>query len=179
MLMFSIVFLFSMVVYLVLTTGSGTVLLWSYEEIVFGTVFSVFVAVFGSKMLSGVNIKLTEKALSPKRWFLFVVYVLGPFLWNVIKANFVVAYRVITGKINPGIVKITPNLRTEAGVAMLANSITLTPGTLSVSFDTATFIDPENVYTYNDENDPNRFYERSDHYNFAKNTFMRPEELYI
>ena len=24
-------------------------------------------------------------------------------------------------------------------------------------------------YTYNDENDPNRFYERSDHYNFAKN----------
>ncbi|RKN80875.1 M28 family peptidase [Ulvibacterium marinum] len=25
-------------------------------------------------------------------------------------------------------------------------------------------------YTYNDENDPNRFYYRSDHYNFAKNT---------
>ena len=24
-------------------------------------------------------------------------------------------------------------------------------------------------YTYNDKNDPNRFYERSDHYNFAKN----------
>ena len=24
-------------------------------------------------------------------------------------------------------------------------------------------------YTYNDENDPNRFYYRSDHYNFAKN----------
>jgi len=24
-------------------------------------------------------------------------------------------------------------------------------------------------YTYNDENDPNRFYFRSDHYNFAKN----------
>ena len=142
MLMFSIVFLFSMVVYLVLTTGSGTVLLWSYEEIVFGTVFSVFVAVFGSKMLSGVNIKLTEKALNPKRWFLFVIYVLGPFLWNVIKANFVVAYRVITGKINPGIVKITPNLRTEAGVAMLANSITLTPGTLSVEMN------KKNIYVH-------------------------------
>jgi Zn-dependent M28 family amino/carboxypeptidase len=24
-------------------------------------------------------------------------------------------------------------------------------------------------YTYNDENDPNRYYYRSDHYNFAKN----------
>jgi Zn-dependent M28 family amino/carboxypeptidase len=24
-------------------------------------------------------------------------------------------------------------------------------------------------YTFNDENDPNRFYYRSDHYNFAKN----------
>jgi Zn-dependent M28 family amino/carboxypeptidase len=33
--------------------------------------------------------------------------------------------------------------------------------------DTYTGIDFD--YTYNDENDPNRFYYRSDHYNFAKN----------
>lgn len=31
------------------------------------------------------------------------------------------------------------------------------------------FMDIELDYTYNDENDPNRFYYRSDHYNFAKN----------
>ena len=32
-----------------------------------------------------------------------------------------------------------------------------------------TFINMEFDYTYNDDNDPNRFYYRSDHYNFAKN----------
>jgi len=32
-----------------------------------------------------------------------------------------------------------------------------------------TFTNIEFDYTYNDENDPNRFYYRSDHYNFAKN----------
>jgi multicomponent Na+:H+ antiporter subunit E len=42
---------------------------------------------------------------------------------------------VITGKINPGIVKISPNLKTDFGITMLANSITLTPGTLSVDID--------------------------------------------
>jgi Zn-dependent M28 family amino/carboxypeptidase len=31
------------------------------------------------------------------------------------------------------------------------------------------FMNIELDYTYNDENDPNRFYYRSDHYNFAKN----------
>jgi len=52
-----------------------------------------------------------------------------------IKANIDVAYRVITGKINPGIVKISPQLKSDAAITMLANSITLTPGTLSVDID--------------------------------------------
>ncbi|MBO3116526.1 M28 family peptidase [Winogradskyella sp. DF17] len=33
----------------------------------------------------------------------------------------------------------------------------------------ATYCNVDLDYTYNDENDPNRFYYRSDHYNFAKN----------
>jgi hypothetical protein len=33
----------------------------------------------------------------------------------------------------------------------------------------STYCNVELDYTYNDENDPNRFYYRSDHYNFAKN----------
>ena len=32
-----------------------------------------------------------------------------------------------------------------------------------------TYFNMEFDYTYNDDNDPNRFYYRSDHYNFAKN----------
>jgi multicomponent Na+:H+ antiporter subunit E len=34
--------------------------------------------------------------------------------------------------INPGIVKIKTNLKTDSGITALANSITLTPGTLVV-----------------------------------------------
>ena len=53
-------------------------------------------------------------------------------------ANIDVAYRVITGRINPGIVRIAPDLRSDAAITLLANSITLTPGTLSVDIDEKT-----------------------------------------
>jgi len=48
-----------------------------------------------------------------------------------------VAYRVINPRlpINPGIVKVKTNLKTETGLTFLANSITLTPGTLTVDID--------------------------------------------
>jgi len=51
------------------------------------------------------------------------------------KANVDVAYRVITGKIRPGIVRIDSGLKGSLAQAMLANSITLTPGTLTVDVD--------------------------------------------
>ncbi|MBW2967612.1 Na+/H+ antiporter subunit E [Candidatus Woesearchaeota archaeon] len=66
---------------------------------------------------------------------LFLVYLIGPFFYYMAKANIDVAYRVITGRIKPGIVKIKTDLKTDAGVTMLANSITLTPGTLTVDID--------------------------------------------
>ncbi|MCL0059781.1 Na+/H+ antiporter subunit E [Dehalococcoidia bacterium] len=76
--------------------------------------------------------------LNPRRWVLFLVYLIGPFFWGMAKANVDVAYRVITGRINPGIVKISPGLKTDLGITLLANSITLTPGTLSVEVDEET-----------------------------------------
>jgi multicomponent Na+:H+ antiporter subunit E len=73
--------------------------------------------------------------INPVRWLTFIVYVFVPFFIGMAKANIDVAYRVITGKINPGIVKISPDLKTDLGITMLANSITLTPGTLTVDID--------------------------------------------
>ncbi len=73
------------------------------------------------------------KVLHPRRWIAFIKY--APlFLYYVILANLDVAYRVIHPRlpINPGIVKIKTSLKSEVAQAMLANSITLTPGTLSV-----------------------------------------------
>ena len=56
------------------------------------------------------------------------------FSWYVIIANLDVLYRVVHPDmpIRPGIVKVKTTLTNPAGRAMLANSITLTPGTMTV-----------------------------------------------
>ncbi len=75
------------------------------------------------------------KGLDPKRWFGFFYYLFGPFAVGLAKANIDVAMRVITGNIRPGIVKINPGLTSDVAKTMLADSITLTPGTLTVDVD--------------------------------------------
>jgi len=96
------------------------------------------------------------KFLQPHRYFWFIIY-LFIFIWECIKANFDVAYRVLhpAMPIRPGIVKVKTNLKSEFAKMLLANSITMTPGTISVDIiDDYLFIhwiyirseDPE-VYT--------------------------------
>ena len=67
-------------------------------------------------------------------WFLYYIPV---FIWECFKANVDVAYRVghPDMPINPGIVKVKTTLKSDTGLTFLANSITLTPGTLSVDID--------------------------------------------
>jgi multicomponent Na+:H+ antiporter subunit E len=70
---------------------------------------------------------------SATRIFWLLVYV-PVFFFYIIRANLDVVYRALHPKmpINPGIVKIKTNLKTDSGITALANSITLTPGTLTV-----------------------------------------------
>jgi len=118
--------------WLFMTMGSGNLLyLWDLKEIYAGIFFSVVTGVVAGRFVKGKDWRM----LNPARWFLFAAYLIGPFFIAMAKANFDVAYRVITGKIRPGIVRIRPNLKTDLGITMLANSITLTPGTLSVDVD--------------------------------------------
>jgi multicomponent Na+:H+ antiporter subunit E len=121
------------ILYILLTTGSGNEVLglWSIIELGFGILLSVITGFIAQKVF----IKNSFRMLNPVRWLLFLGYIIGPFFFALMKANLDVAYRVITGKINPGIVKIHPELKTDLGITMLANSITLTPGTLSVDID--------------------------------------------
>ncbi len=74
-----------------------------------------------------------RKWLQPRRYIYAFVY-LFYFIYAMVKANLDVARRVISPRlpINPGIVKVRTKLKTNAGKLALANSITLTPGTLSV-----------------------------------------------
>lgn len=71
--------------------------------------------------------------ISPVRIFWLLVYI-PVFFYYLIMANFDVVYRALHPKmpIRPGIVKIKTNLKTDSGITALANSITLTPGTLTV-----------------------------------------------
>jgi multicomponent Na+:H+ antiporter subunit E len=73
------------------------------------------------------------KFVQPRRYFWLLVY-LVIFTWECIKANFDVAYRVLHPRmpIKPGIVKVKLNLQSDFARTMLANSITMTPGTISV-----------------------------------------------
>jgi multicomponent Na+:H+ antiporter subunit E len=54
-----------------------------------------------------------------------------------LKANIEVAYRVVHPRlpIKPGIVKVRTSLQSDIAITLLANSITLTPGTMSVDVD--------------------------------------------
>ena len=73
---------------------------------------------------------------NPNRYIWFLYYI-PIFIWECFKANIDVAYRVIhpLRPINPGIVKVRTNLKSDIALTFLANSITLTPGTLSVDID--------------------------------------------
>jgi len=79
---------------------------------------------------------------SPAKWFnlhryAWFAYYIIVFTWECIKCNFDVACRVLHPKlpINPGIVKVRTILKTETALALLANFITLTPGTFTVDID--------------------------------------------
>jgi multicomponent Na+:H+ antiporter subunit E len=77
--------------------------------------------------------KKVGKFLQPVRYFWFIVYLLV-MVWECIKANFDVAYRVLhpAMPIKPGIVKVNLSLKSDFARTMLSNSITMTPGTIAV-----------------------------------------------
>jgi len=65
-------------------------------------------------------------------FFVFVYFCV--LFWEIIKANIDVALRVLNPAlpIKPGIVEIKTSLKSDAAKVALANSITLTPGTLTL-----------------------------------------------
>ena len=101
----------------------------NWQELLMGGVLSAIVAAFGWRYFSQVGFS----HLSVKKVVYLIAYI-PVFFWAMIKANFDVAYRVIHPRmpINPGIVLIKTDLKSDSGKLALANSITLTPGTLTM-----------------------------------------------
>ncbi|KUK13548.1 MAG: Na+/H+ antiporter subunit E [Synergistetes bacterium] len=127
-----VVTILSYLFYLILTMSSGDLGLWSSSELVVGIPVALVAGLAGGRVFGEY---VPASLLNPIKWVLFLYYVFVPFFIAMAKANIDVAMRVLTGKINPGIVRIKTGLKKSMSLTFLANSITLTPGTLSVDVD--------------------------------------------
>ena len=99
------------------------------DEIVVGILVALIVSLISAPYIHiFAGIRYTPKALPSV--FRYLAY----FFIQLIRANFDMARRVLSPSlpISPDIVEVDTRLTSELGQLLLANSITLTPGTLSV-----------------------------------------------
>ncbi len=99
------------------------------DDVFAGIVVSAVVSIITSKRLMILNgLILTPGSLISLLRYLWY------FLIELIKANFDLAGRILsrTIPISPAVVEVQTSMQSELGRLLLANSITLTPGTLSV-----------------------------------------------
>ena len=120
---FLYLFIFLLAIWIILTNT------FQYEELLTGILISFVLTLILSKNYQ----KLGLPPIGLKRLVYFIIYVLV-LLKEIIKANFDVAYRVLHPKmpIKPGVVIIKTGLKQDIAKMILANSITLTPGTFTL-----------------------------------------------
>ena len=120
---FFYLFTFLIAIWLALTTT------FQWQELSVGIFISLVLALFLNKNY----LKLGLPPLSIKRIIFFILYISVLFI-EIVKANLDVAYRVIHPKmpIKPGIIIIKTKLKQDIAKMILANSITLTPGTFTL-----------------------------------------------
>ncbi|MCK5759041.1 MAG: Na+/H+ antiporter subunit E [Clostridiales bacterium] len=104
----------------------------SPPELILGVAISIVLAILIAKFT---DISISWK--TPVQIVLFTVLYIPVFLYELVKSNIDVLFRVLNPKlpINPGFVKVKSEIKGKLGKLILANSITLTPGTISVDAD--------------------------------------------
>jgi len=120
---FLYLFIFLVIIWLALTSSVR------WQELAVGIAVSLIISLILSKVYS----ELGFPPLSIKRIVFFFIFLVVLFK-EIIVANVDVAYRIIHPKmpIKPGIVVIRTTLKQDIAKMMLANSITLTPGTFTL-----------------------------------------------
>ncbi|MEM7815968.1 MAG: Na+/H+ antiporter subunit E [Candidatus Aenigmatarchaeota archaeon] len=106
----------------------------SPEELIAGTVASLIVSSMCYKLF-------TWRKNYAGRFLWFIAYI-PYYIYAEMKAHLEVIYSIISGKIKPGIVEIENPHKSDFGTTVLANSITMTPGTLSLE------IAPGKIYVH-------------------------------
>ncbi len=101
----------------------------SAESLAVGMAVSLVITVICRHLLAR---ETPRVIMHPKIWGAFLVYI-GMMLYVEALAHWDVAKRIISGKIRPAIVGVPVGFRTPLGKTLLGNSITLTPGTLTIN----------------------------------------------
>ncbi len=97
--------------------------------LILGVVSSLLVAYWSHDLLIGKMVKGPDL----RRIILLIKYFLW-LAWEIVLANLHLIYLVLHPKmpIEPSIVRFKHDLKTDMGIALFANSITLTPGTITI-----------------------------------------------
>lgn len=120
----------------------------SLDNLIFGFVLSYFVLWFAQRKKK-VNVDEKYFKILPKG-LKFLIF----FIKEVIIGSLKICYDIITPKhlMNPGIIAVPLDAKSDMEITLLANSITLTPGTTSIAVSK----DKKTLYVYNvylDKND--------------------------
>lgn len=128
-----IIFIFSFFTWIFLNWSLG------FENILIGILVGVLVSFITGDIFIG-----KPRAHRDIRRYLWFLYYLPLFIWECIKANIEGAYIVLHPDlpINPGIVKVRTTLKSDTALTLLANTLSLKPGTMTVD------IDKENGFLY-------------------------------
>ncbi|AMQ18058.1 Na+/H+ antiporter subunit E [Thermococcus peptonophilus] len=106
---------------------------FSPSHVITGALVTLLIAIITRDFLTD-DIRRTGHLLSKATYiFLFLVpQYLFIMAFRLLESNLRVVKNVIFMDINPGIVKVKADLHSDTGLTVLANSITLTPGTLTL-----------------------------------------------
>lgn len=81
------------------------------------------------------RLRILDRDASPYHRFAQLLIYLIWLIGQIVRANLSVIARVLGGGIDPAIVRIRTNARTDLGRTLFANAITLTPGTVTVDIN--------------------------------------------
>ena len=106
---------------------------FTLEICIFGIVIAAAMFAFVCKFM---DYSMKKEILIYKKVFLFIGYV-GLLVKEIVKANIVMIGIILNQReeIEPVLATFHTNLKTATGKAFLANAITLTPGTITVSLE--------------------------------------------
>ncbi|MFW6149016.1 MAG: Na+/H+ antiporter subunit E [Atribacterota bacterium] len=124
-------FLFLILFWLILTLN------FQPTSILVGVIVSFFISLISCNFFIQSSEGIHSRLIKTIFYLLLYLFVL---LYEMFLASFDVVYRIATMDINPEIVMIKSGIESDLGILLLANSITLTPGTITV--------DTEGEYIY-------------------------------